>query len=1077
MRLLRSIALLLFTIALVTLTVLGQVKPTHIDTESLLRQYYNVLASANQKEEVDKWLSNKSQVELASITIVVGCGLLNQLPGNVLTDSIHYKAYNSAVAIIEKGVVAAEESGDVNALYLTTNEAGLVPARYILANAYDKVFMYAKADSAYIRTANEIGRDFGVDSEEFVFWTNQCAESLQRKNKNYDRAINLLLPAKEAALHSPEVSDSTACAYLISLAQKYQRCGNHNEAKVLAHEAEKRMGSSHESIFEVCNILGEIYCIEGKHETSNEYFRKAESNAPSLLEFFAVGVNYANVMRETGYYDNAESILLELGKYLDSKELTDDIVFHYYESLGVLYTFTDPTKSSECFQKAAKLIDKVSYPEVVRHILNSQVYPNEGNSFKTISAIDRAEYTFNLFVGNEPRLHNELIMLKGHYLLDISDYKKAREYFELAYMRMLDYAPGDPHRINVFRQLARLDEIEGEQERRGYYLDVLLREAKLHGESSEIYLGAVGEMLHYCLQTKEEEGAEYFYDIYKKHRPESFDTHCYNYRIYMLKGKTGEAEKALDSIKMAFPDYRAIVNRMYQRFYVGQQSPKITEVADTVFAEFKEELLRRLLFMSNNERRNVDMELRSMRDEIISAMRFAPGLTELALNYSLFSKGLMFHTQNEIRGLLAGCDSAQMEMAKIRGLKAELSKAINSSDKNMIYSLQRAIDSRERYLIDDYLDYKRFINRFERYNSKKLSDTLTPSDVMIDFVEYVDSGKTCLGAFIIEQGHSIKFINLGEKLDIDRKMYRQIWSDVLAQIPSGKRIYFSTDGILNTLPIEFVEDDDGVPVSHKYDFHRVFHLADIQTHGGIGDNVVAIGVSDHNSPIGNGETIDRGSMTDLPDVAYEMQLIRQRLNPDRLTLLFNDDATESEFKRLDGTNMSSLHISTHGVFRDYESLCKSATNPNDDDYHIALRMLQADKESLSGLILRQGNLSWKSGMVFDDNDDILTAEEIEAMSFPNLRLTVLSACESGLGDIDSDGVWGLQRAFRIAGSKSLICSLRKIPDYETALFMDAFYEKAGAGETIYDSFHHAQKALYDAYPDNPEIWSSFILIE
>ncbi|MDE5998371.1 MAG: CHAT domain-containing protein, partial [Muribaculaceae bacterium] len=108
---------------------------------------------------------------------------------------------------------------------------------------------------------------------------------------------------------------------------------------------------------------------------------------------------------------------------------------------------------------------------------------------------------------------------------------------------------------------------------------------------------------------------------------------------------------------------------------------------------------------------------------------------------------------------------------------------------------------------------------------------------------------------------------------------------------------------------------------------------------------------------------------------------------------------------------------------------------------------------------------------------LLTAEEIETMRFPDLRLTVLSACDTGLGEIDSEGVWGLQRAFRIAGTKNLICTLSKVDDYWTAQFMDAFYEQAAKGKSIYDSFHIAQQWLYRELPDNPEIWSSFILIE
>ena len=151
-----------------------------------------------------------------------------------------------------------------------------------------------------------------------------------------------------------------------------------------------------------------------------------------------------------------------------------------------------------------------------------------------------------------------------------------------------------------------------------------------------------------------------------------------------------------------------------------------------------------------------------------------------------------------------------------------------------------------------------------------------------------------------------------------------------------------------------------------------------------------------------------------------------------------------------------------------------AANP---DHYMATRLLAAGKTDIAGLVLRRGNLSWKSPEITDPEDDILTAEEIEQMSFPNLQLTVLSACETGLGETDPEGVWGLQRAFRIAGSKNLICSLKKVDDYWAAQFMEVFYEQAEQGQTIYDSFHTAQQWLRHELPDNPEIWKAFILIE
>lgn len=1082
MRPLRPSASVLAAILMVALTAFGRVKPQPVDAESLLIEYFRILESNNPEEELNRWTSSKSEPELAAIPIVIGNGLLNQIEGNALTDSAHYNAYMSAIGLIEKGVEAIEQSGVNDALYLITGDAGLVPVRYILANAYDKVYKYVEADSAYVRTAREIERDFGYDSEEFVFWTNQCAESLQRKNKNYEKAISLLLPAKEAALHSPEVSDSTACEYLISLAQKYQRSGNHNEAKHLAHEAEKRMGKNHHLIFCVSNTLGELYWIEGNHDTGYSYFKKAEANAPSLGEFFVAGVNSANILRQTGFVELAETTLLALEKYLTSSELGVDDIFNYYESLGVLYTFSNPEKSAEYFRKAEKCIDCVTFPEVIRHILNSQVYPNEGNSFKIISALDRAEAVFNMLIGDEPRLLNELLMQKGYYLMEVRDYITARKYLETAYLRMLDYAPGDPQLLIVLRHLARLDEIEGEDIRRGYYLDELLRNAKLHGESSNAYLDAVADRLHFHLQLGNHDGAKHNLDIYRKQRPNDFDTSCYEYRLKLLEGKFSEAEKMLDSLDDIFPKERSHVNLMRQRFYAAQQSTKIINVASEVFTDYKSDLMRQLLFMSNNERRNMDKELRSRRDEVICAIKFAPNLAQLALDYSLFSKGLLFHTQDEILELLADNDFARMEIAKIHGIKAELTRAINTADKELAHSLQQAIDSRERYLIDDYLNREKFNLRFERYNTAVLLMGMSPTAQMIDFVEYVDAGKSSLGCFIIEHGQPINFVAIGETINQDKDLIgKKIWSCLSPYVKHNQSIYFSTDGILNTIPIEFSEDEDGVPMCEKYDMHRVFHLSDIRKSEGIGNKVEAVGVADHNSPNGQARGLDdgyRGNWNDLAGVETELYRIAESLDGvSEYHRAFNDEATEAYVKSLSGQPITTLHISTHGFYRGEDELTKAFNDTTDFDHNIAKRLLMGNRTSASGLVMRNGNLSWKAEAITEDEDNILTSEEVETLTFPKLNLTVLSACETGLGELSADGVWGLQRAFRIAGSTSLICSLRQVKDNGAADFMAEFYRQAATGQSVHDAFYNARKELLSHDPANKEVWSSFILIE
>lgn len=505
-----------------------------------------------------------------------------------------------------------------------------------------------------------------------------------------------------------------------------------------------------------------------------------------------------------------------------------------------------------------------------------------------------------------------------------------------------------------------------------------------------------------------------------------------------------------------------------------QEAP---EYADTVNQLLFSEIQKKLLRISPLSRRNWQgLCEETMNTHIEAAYKGAPIAPQL-LKMSLFKKGLLFRTDKEITHAVSKDSYSLTEWKRLINLRDSINHYINLGDNVSVKRFTSLADSIEwnlSYTVVNDSDLQWTLMS----DINAIFEKIEPDDVALDFVSAEIGDKSIYSAIVFSKSEAPTYVPLFEYGDsIDYTSLNKLWNNLKPYLNHNGSIYFCPDGILNNIGIEFLKDGDGVPMSQKYNLHRVFHLADIQSHEGIGDKVVAVGVSDHNSPIGDAETIDRGTMTDLPNVAYEMRLIGQRLDPNCLTMLFNDDATEIEFKRLGGTNLSSLHISTHGIYRDYESLNTSAGNPNDDDYHIAQRMLRVDKESLSGLILRQGNLSWKSDHVLDENDDILTSEEIENMTFPNLQLTVLSACDSGLGDVDSEGVWGLQRAFRIAGSKALICSLQKIDDYWTAQFMDAFYEYAGQGRTIYDSFHYAQRMLYAAEPNNPEIWSSFILIE
>jgi CHAT domain-containing protein len=131
----------------------------------------------------------------------------------------------------------------------------------------------------------------------------------------------------------------------------------------------------------------------------------------------------------------------------------------------------------------------------------------------------------------------------------------------------------------------------------------------------------------------------------------------------------------------------------------------------------------------------------------------------------------------------------------------------------------------------------------------------------------------------------------------------------------------------------------------------------------------------------------------------------------------------------------------------------------------------------SGLVFSGANKSW--GKVNENllgDDGILTASEISNLDLSACQLVVLSACETGLGEVKgSEGVFGLQRAFKMAGVKNIIMSLWKVPDAQTAELFDTFYSECFAGKTIHEAFQSAQSQMKAKY--SPYYWAGFVLLE
>lgn len=188
-------------------------------------------------------------------------------------------------------------------------------------------------------------------------------------------------------------------------------------------------------------------------------------------------------------------------------------------------------------------------------------------------------------------------------------------------------------------------------------------------------------------------------------------------------------------------------------------------------------------------------------------------------------------------------------------------------------------------------------------------------------------------------------------------------------------------------------------------------------------------------------------------------------------------ATEEAFKKLSGNNSPRvLHIASHGFF--FPDPKKQNLNEFGDESQQVFRSSD-NPLNRAGLLLAGANRVWKGDTLpVNVEDGILTAYEVSNVSLNNTELVVLSACETGLGDIKgSEGVFGLQRAFKMAGAAYLLMSLWKVPDTETTELMTKFYSTWFSGKTIPEAFHQTQTYMKSKYPNDPYKWAAFVLVE
>lgn len=307
--------------------------------------------------------------------------------------------------------------------------------------------------------------------------------------------------------------------------------------------------------------------------------------------------------------------------------------------------------------------------------------------------------------------------------------------------------------------------------------------------------------------------------------------------------------------------------------------------------------------------------------------------------------------------------------------------------------------------------------------------------------------------------------------EVDEYSYYFFWKDIQASLPKNvKKIYLSVDGVYNQLNVNTLQNPETKKyLVEDYDIEQVTNLSDIVQYSKLNyankpKNYLLIGRPEY-SPIKNNSNNNDSNrslralseqgipFTDLPGTEKEVdaiQLFLQKQTDGNTQVVKRADATE-EFLRshhFEGV----VHIATHGYF-------------------IPLKNSSYTSEPLlrSGIVLANVDLS-------KPYDGLLTAYEAANLDMSQTDILVLSACETGLGDVmNGEGVFGLQRAAKIAGAKSVLMSLWTVSDEATYELMATFYKQWLMHFDKRRAMREAQVALMKKYP-LPYYWGAFVLV-
>ncbi|MEM8613056.1 MAG: tetratricopeptide repeat protein [Cyanobacteria bacterium P01_H01_bin.105] len=881
---------------------------------------------------------------------------------------------------------------------------------------------------------------------------------------------------------------------LNNLGDLYQEQGRYQEAGSAYQRAlsirENSLGPDHPHVANILTNLADLYRVQGNYDQAEPLFERAlhirEQGLPNKHPDIATSLNnLAALYRHQGRYPEAEP-LYERALALRQEILppSHPMVGNSLRNLANLYRLWGDYQQSEAFfLQALEIFEQTfgaEHPEVAQSFYNlANFYRTQNDNVKALSFYQKALTSWEILLGTE---HPDVAIT----LADLSDVYRKQQNYPLAEQ-------------SIQRALTIQKDVFGTENR--VYAESLSHLAKLRQAQGSF---AEAEQLY-------QEVLSIRNQVLPAQHPDIANAFISLASVHYVQGKVNQT-----------------IDALHHSLDIQEANLQLNLTIQT--EQQKQAYLRQL---TDNTNRIISLHLQTAPNN--------PQAARLAFTTLLQRKGRIFdvlsQSQQGLRQNLTPADQALLDninetRTRLAGLLYQRQKPLEDIQ-GAISSLQQDLQAQEKNLARRSDEFRSTITPV---TIEAVQDQLPNDTVLVEFFRYIplkldspsnqQNGNPRYAAYLLDSQGNLQAVDIGEAAEIDKlvakvirgilrnrpinmtkrlahELEQQLIGPLRPFLRNNKKIRISPDGQLNLLPFEVLVDEQQRYLVETYEFTYLSAGRELLQRQ---DNITAsrkpsVLIANPDYEATNLAAADRVSnhsdnrssklmanlrFAPLPGTAEEAEEITKRFP--EFQLFTQSQATEEIVKQLESPWV--LHLATHGFF--FPNVC-SVERPEFSDLN--LRCPTVNKNTLTSIrtienpLLRSGlALAGVNSPQAEGEDGILTALEVSGLDLKDTEMVVLSACETGLGDIaNGEGVYGLRRAFALAGSKSQLISLWQVDDIATKDLMVNYYRLLEQGNGRSEALRQIQLAMIKGdlrqagdeselgVYSHPFYWAAFIL--